>query len=430
MRLFENTLQGFERYFDAQKKTVSVNEMFSGSQDLLKAVNTSFSTQQKSPLILKFDENELKRYFSPSPHRFGQITIGDHPDFDYLDHETTLKHHAASMFVDIKGSTRLIEVVSDLEELRRIKDTILTLTIHVVHFFGGHIQRLQGDGVFAIFTRKDGHPMDSCVGALNAASVLSQFVKNEFAEVMKSMGMQRPISIRTGIDFGYDDQVLWSRYGIPGCEELTTTSLHTDLAAKLQQRAPRNGIIIGDNLKQLIDLDGRYLSVKEYQSGGEKKLLPALFPSSGITYKMHVFNWEKYLTSYSFAYWDEEKQQIVFKEPQKRLRCHIKNHGTDYSENSYALEKDLDLEFSLLDKAGNPLNNYPKQKIDWKIVNTGEEALASENLEIPLPITDPYQTSVIVNTSYLGQHKLQCKIRNTSGFGTESTIEFSVFVKK
>lgn len=432
MRLFENTMAGLESYLHEQKRRSSSNLLngLNEGRSLTKGIVNLSASGTKAPIILEFDETELKKYFSPSPQRFETITIGDHPDFKHIDHHSTEYNYAVSMFIDIKGSTRLIEIVDGLEELRRIKDTILTLAIHVVNFFGGHIQRMQGDAVFAVFCRKGGDPLSSCVGALNAASVLSQFIKNEFSEAIKSMGLEKSISIRTGIDIGADHEVLWSRYGIPECGELTTTSVHTDMAAKLQQHAPKNGVMIGDNVREIMDMDESLYSIKSFIEDGERKLIPSLYPSTKMSYNMHVFDWEKFLCTYSFARRDSDSYKVVFNQPQKRLQCIITNTNTEYFENSSALDKGLSLKFTILDRTGNPLTNYPHQKMEWKIINTGKEAAEQDSEVIPLEVTDQYATSVTVDTSYLGQHKIQCKVRNSSGYGYETTLEFSVFVKK
>jgi len=57
-----------------------------------------------------------------------------------------------------------------------------------------------------------------------------------------------PLEIRIGIDIGDDKSVLWSAFGIDRIEEITTTSVHRDLTAKLQDKSPINSILIGENI--------------------------------------------------------------------------------------------------------------------------------------------------------------------------------------
>lgn len=103
------------------------------------------------------------------------------------------------------------------------------------------------DGVFILFARRDKHHVNSIINALNASSLLAQFISVDLAEIFKKNDIN-PLRIRVGIDYGDKDKVLWSYYGISGCDELTTTSLHTDMAAKLQAKANDNCVVIGNNL--------------------------------------------------------------------------------------------------------------------------------------------------------------------------------------
>ncbi len=419
MKLFEKTMGGIDSYLH----NLNDANHFDGKRFNESLVKASLNgTSIKSPLIIDFQESDLNRYFSPSPLRFERISIGDHPDFISLGHNETAKQYAVSFFMDIKGSTRLIEIVNDLEELRRLKDTILNLAIRVCNYFGGHVQRLQGDGIFVLFTRKGFDPNDAMIGALNASSVLTYFIKHEFEPAVIDMGIEKSISIRTGIDYGATNDVLWSRYGIPECNELTTTSLHTDLAAKLQQKASSNGIIIGDNIKQALDLE-KFISTRTYFQNGLKKDDKTYNVTQNIKYPMWVFNWEKFLLSYDCVTLNNTK--LVFKKPHKKLRCIIESKNIIYPENSYALEKNEALRFDIIDMYGNILNNYPKKKIEWKIINTGKEAQERNYLEASIEGNDGYAVSVVVNSAFLGHHKIQCQIKN--GMDKE-TLEFNVFV--
>jgi adenylate cyclase len=421
MRLFDKTLSGLSSYLDTYDKR-PISKGFGDIRNMSEHFERG-SIGQKSPLIITFKEEDLSRYFSPSPLRFQTISIGDHPDFKTLGHNDTVKHYAVSLFMDIKGSTGLIEVVQDLEELRRLKDTILTLAINICNYFGGHVQRLQGDGIFVLFTRKGQEPNDAIIGALNASSLLTYFLKYELAPELNRIGIEKPIRIRTGIDYGPTPDVLWSRYGIIGCNELTTTSIHTDLAAKLQQRASSNGVVIGNNVSESLDLDGKYLSVRTFMENGLEKEEKAIRVSSSFNYPMWVFDWERFLLSYSCC--KKRNGVIEFTRPIKRLRCIRQDNEFEYFENSYAIEKGIKLKFEILNQHGGVLVNDPPKKIEWKIINTGREASKEEKTIIQID-EGSNQTSVIVDTAYLGQHKMQCTIGNAF---VNDLLEFHVFVR-
>jgi adenylate cyclase len=88
------------------------------------------------------------------PSTIEDARIGLHPDFKHLKGTNNMEYHyIVSVFIDIKGSTNLHNEY-DLEEVYVITNTIQSAAIHTCLSLGGHIQRLQGDGVFAYFGGK------------------------------------------------------------------------------------------------------------------------------------------------------------------------------------------------------------------------------------------------------------------------------------
>ncbi len=102
---------------------------------------------------------------------------------------------------------------------------------------------------------------DAIIDALNASTFLQFYVSNNLKKTFEQMGLP-PIKIRIGIDFGDDDKVLWTKYGIMNCSKTTTTSIHTDLAAKLQSEAFSNRTMIGDNIVTYLDLPTEFFQTK------------------------------------------------------------------------------------------------------------------------------------------------------------------------
>lgn len=111
-------------------------------------------------------------------------TIGTHPNFAAMKFGEKRYQYCASMFIDIKGSTNL-SLSFSLEEVRMMKDAILSLCIQTVTVFGGHVQRLQGDGLYVQFTERQIHQNNMMINALNAASVLCQFVSTTLADIFE-----------------------------------------------------------------------------------------------------------------------------------------------------------------------------------------------------------------------------------------------------
>ncbi|GAB3241684.1 hypothetical protein GCM10027346_37400 [Hymenobacter seoulensis] len=413
MRLFDNTLGSIENLLRSQNAlqkghVVESYDNFIGRS--APAVRTKLYSIQASEVAA--EQSDLSMLFGNIQWKAPRALLGPHPDFKGLAHDETLNHYAVSMFADIKGSTRL-NAYYDLPTIRRIKDYVLTLAIEVCSFFGGHIQRLQGDGVFVYFVGKNVHKNDAIISALNAASVLTYFVNTQLALLFQQLEV-KPLKIRVGIDYGDDNDVLWSHYGIPGCSELTTTSLHTDLAAKLQARALSNGVLIGDNVRKKLDLPGDYLSVPELAVS--KKPLPYIF-NGPPRYRNWVFDWQKYLLSFDFAH-GSATSGIRIEVPDYRLQCRIKQNGqivSIYPQNLYSIPKGTELEFQLRRaKGGVPFHKLPTDTITWEVTNSGSEAKEAGQEKHDLGKRFDGQITAVTTAAYLGQHQIICRVKRSA----------------
>lgn len=377
---------------------------------------------QSDKTLIDYDRNFIHENFGVNDYAFSNHSIGSHPDFDDLNHENYINHHCVSMFVDIKGSTKLIDKYSILE-VRLIKDTIITLIINVVNQFGGHIQRLQGDGVFVLFARRNRNHINSIVNALNSASLITHFISVDLADIFTKNEI-RPLRIRVGIDFGDDKDVLWSYYGIPGCDELTTTSLHTDMAAKLQSKAFDNTILIGNNIVTNLDLTREYIS-NYYSKDDTREEVYHITPT--LTYKFYVFNWKNYLLSHpNFKLLSTQK--LKFEKPKLYLKCFYtlgSSEPIQYFPNSKGIPKGAEIHFTLYEN-NNIYTQKGFEKIKWTIYNTGNEAKLDNTLEQEVQNDSNNRINCTANAKYLGFHKIQCKlIRNHSD---NINIEFPVIV--
>lgn len=438
MKLFENYLTGFD---DILSKKVNITpdyikEQRTFSSNLVKAHNSlnessldlavpNLPTTIEGPKVLfKYDKAFLTKHFGYNPDAFDNITIGPHPDFNALQSSDYINHHCVSVFVDIKGSTRLIEKYS-LLEVRLIKDSLLTLAIEVANQFGGHIHRLQGDGIFIQFVRRNKTPNDAVINALNAVSILTQFVSVDLAKIMAQHDL-KPLKIRAGIDYGDNDSVLWSYYGIAGCEELTTTSLHTDMAAKLQAKAYDNSILIGGNVKKLLDLKPDFYTYFENQDSKEK----VYNISTQFTYPFFVFNWKEFLTSLPFVWKTSGSEILEITEKSISIECYISDEdGTNkekYYPNSRSIPKGKKIFFKLL-RDNRLFVKTPFESIEWYGRNSGTEATTAEQISLDFEKVFNNQSECEVIAAFLGHHYVECKIQR--GHLPTEKVTFPIFVQ-
>jgi adenylate cyclase len=435
MRLFNNYLNGLN---DVLSKKVAVTpqllqEQRKFSADFQKGLESKavYESPQNALAIIdgpkvlfSYDKSFLEDKFGLNPHSFPFITIGPHPDFNDLADTNYINHHCVSVFVDIKGSTRLIEKYS-LLEVRLIKDSLLTLSIQVANQFGGHVHRLQGDGIFLQFVRRNKHENDAIINALNASSILTYFVTKDLAEIMEQFNL-RPLKIRVGIDFGSSEHVLWSYYGIPGCNELTTTSLHTDMAAKLQSKAYDNNILIGGNVKEKLDLKPEFYSIFETETNKEK----VFYISNQFTYKFFVFNWQEYLLSLPFMGKASDGKTIEVKEKQIHIECFISNENGSNTERYYPNSRSIPKGKKIIYHLKRNNSMYVQQhfeKIEWYAYNSGKEAEGQQMLRHDFNKTNHNKVVCGTSAAYLGHHYVECKI--IRGHNGTERITFPIFVQ-
>lgn len=416
---YSNYIKEFSDILDG-KKQYRAQRDFSSRTGLEKAEVSKGLNESISASTLPVSSKEFQNLFGIPVGCKSFPTIGTHPDFKDMKLGDKRQQYCVSMFIDIKGSTDLA-IKYNLEQVRMMKDTILSLCIQTVTVFGGHVQRLQGDGLYVQFTSKSIHQNDMLINAINSASVLCQFVSTSLADLFEQHQL-RPLRIKVGIDFGDQEKVLWSHYGVIGCTELTATSLHVDLAAKLQTRCASNEIRIGQYVKQLLDLPSEFLKIPIKEDGKEDTYI-----KSTVNYRQYIFDWQSYL--YLFDFVQKGNNRLVIELPEYKLVCFVIDESgkeIQYFQNNGSLPKNRKLKYVLM-RNNRQYVRMPNDTITWKIVNRGEEATQANNL---IEALDEYKnnTSIIVNTAYLGHHYMECILRRS--FETYNRrIKFGVYVR-
>lgn len=393
---------------------------FSVDDSLEKGVNSVAIREAKDSAPLPAVKSQLPTLFG-FPSGYKSIpTIGTHPNLSDMRLGDKRYQYCVSMFIDIKGSTNL-SVNYNLEQVRMMKDAILSLCIQTVTVFGGHVQRLQGDGLYVQFTDVNVHQNNMIVNSLNAASVLCQFVSTTLADLFEQRGL-KPLRIKVGIDFAEKEKCLWSHYGLPGCSELTATSLHVDLAAKLQARCSSNEIRVGQYVKQFLDLPSEFLKIPVKENGEEDTYI-----KSSVNYRQYIFDWQSYLLMFDFIRRGNNRLEVAM--PDFKLSCFITDGSggeVQYYQNNGTLPKNKILRFVLM-RNGKQYVRTTSDTITWKIVNRGEEATNANNI-IEAIEESKNHTSVIVNTAYLGHHYIECILkRSYESFNRK--IKFGVYVR-
>lgn len=307
MKIFEDYLATIEAAMSASKKskTRSTDELTKGYSSIGKPPRKSMTLDEAKKQL------QAKRLF-PSLDELAKTVglqinfeqqLGNHPDFSYLrDSEGTENHYIVSMFIDIKGSTNLFRSYEP-EIVWHITNTIQKAAIHTCLIFGGYVHRLHGDGLFVYFGGRNLSKEIAVKRALQSASVFSYFVKHDLRDLFLEHGIER-IYTRIGIDLGHEDAVIWGKAGIGSISEVTTCSLHTSLAFKMQSNAESNGIVVGDYVKDLAPDAADFFSSVAKRTANESNRYIFQIPEESFHYSQHDFWWPKYLQNQDFIVTD------------------------------------------------------------------------------------------------------------------------------
>ncbi|MCG9128243.1 AAA family ATPase [Candidatus Poribacteria bacterium] len=164
------------------------------------------------------------------------------------------------LFCDVIDSTALTEQL-DPEDLRQVLDAYRASVSEVIIEYDGHIARYFGDGILVYF----GYPLaheDATRRAVQAGLGIVDGLDELNSRLIESFGIQ--LQVRLSIDTGL--VVVWE-VGTPiGNSQQDLSSLeryHGDaidivgktpnIAARMQQVAPPNGIVVGETTLRLIE---------------------------------------------------------------------------------------------------------------------------------------------------------------------------------
>jgi adenylate cyclase len=375
-------------------------------------------------------QNNLRKLYGKPGVK--KAVIGGHPDFDHLvDSGGQENGFVTSLFVDIQGSTRL-GVYYSPDMVFYFKNQIIKCAIECVLAFDGHVHRIMGDAVLAFF-RGDGNDRNSAIDAINCGAVLVQFIREEVVPQLQSRGLAEDVGIRVGIDYGSREQVLWGMYGYSGVSEVTATSYHVDVAAKLQQSAPRNRVMLGQSIVDLLDLHNEVIEVRQIKVSGEKVPQPYVTPnytdSAGkpMNYKQYVLSQNRY--SALLPYPEDQNLPIAISSTLKRRK-------DDASEDQYfkcsrSVPLTHGIEFKALFRPATPSSNI---KVRFRVENNGYQASSVTNKgnhesEVAARRRESgvYFAKHWEDTSYVGLHYMYVSVLE-DGRTTIPEQKFSIFI--
>lgn len=427
-----------ESYSDHNKRSIAKsagtinNDSYQARSDSL--VLESATTFDSLPVLYDDVKSIFRNIFNK--HGVTSETIGCHPDFIHLNNSEVLENgYTVTMFFDIAGSTKLGKTY-DPDVVFNIKNTIIKYVIEIIQSFDGHVHRIMGDAVMAFFRSEAKAELckkiDSAIDALNSGTYILEFMEQVITPLLGGMGAEDPIGVRIGIDYADDNDIIWGNYGVSGAFEVTATSYYVDVAAKLQQAARTNKIMIGDNLKKILGFGDDYLSIKTKYKTNEKGVLEAVplrfvkpnysVRGERINYRQYEFDNIKYFSFLPFGL----KENLI------DVQLHASKNGTVkvyYCPCAISLDKGM----SLLFKVKYPYSYGKSLTLISEKKNTGPEAEArnATSIVVKSKVMDFYQGEyhgeISESTEYHGLHHMKIKIKDQDNKIIDETI-FSIFI--
>ncbi len=359
--------------------------------------------------------------------------IAQHPDFASLAIDnTTINQYVSTLFIDIKGSTRL-SLIYDLDFIYKFKNAVLQTCIEIVRSFDGYVHRLMGDALMAFFGSKSMDKEQAAIDSINCSLMckltLEKAIK-PWLERHKGFDAST-FGFRIGCNFGDDHEVLWGNYGFGYLGEVSPTGLPVDLAAKLQGLASKNEIMIGQGIIDFIRWPEEYAAFKTESRAGVDVPVKFVTPNyvkkdgSDLNYSMRLLGYESCLEYLPLS--SEVKSTLKgskhIENSSIKFTCHVVNSDgerTNYVSGTRFLEKNLDLVFVVeaitASRLRFPLTATFKKKNHGPEVPLDERKEDVQTKSIKKAKDNPYSSCTIdEGTSYRGLHTMGCEVRDVDG---------------
>ena len=145
----------------------------------------------------------------------------------------------AVLFADIAGFTAMTEKL-DPETVTDVMNEIFAALGAEVEAVGGHVDKVIGDSLMALFGAPVAHE-DDAVRAVRAALAMQRVIEARREALQRALG--QAVRLRIGVHSG---QVVWGVVGPPGQALPTVMGDVVNLASRLQRAAPEGGVLVSD----------------------------------------------------------------------------------------------------------------------------------------------------------------------------------------
>ncbi len=183
------------------------------------------------------------------------------------------RRHLSILFTDLSGYTRMMEQY-DPEDVQTLMASIIQSSVQIIEAYNGHVERIIGDEVLALFGLPVAHE-DDAIRAVKAAREIHETVSRIKPTTFM---LADPLAMHTGINTGL---VVTARSApVDGTFDLSGDAVN--LASRLSDMAHSNEILVGPEtyrqafgffdfeVKPSVKIHGKARPVSVYAVRGEK----------------------------------------------------------------------------------------------------------------------------------------------------------------
>jgi class 3 adenylate cyclase len=164
------------------------------------------------------------------------------------------RRYLTVLFADMRESMELL-AQRDLDEARQILDGVIERMMDAVHEAGGIVNQVMGDGIMALFGAPAAQ-LDHAVRACRAALHMQESVAGYALALRHSRDVR--VQIRVGINSG---EVIVRAVGSDLRWDYTAVGMPTHIAARMEQVAAPNAILITAETLELVEREVRARSI-------------------------------------------------------------------------------------------------------------------------------------------------------------------------
>ena len=226
------------------------------------------------------------------------------------------RKHVTMLFADIKGSTALIENL-DPEEAAGHLNPALSAMMGAVHRYEGTVNRVQGDGIMALFGAPLAHEDHAVRACLAAIAIRDSFEGGLDVRVGLHCGEVLVRAVRNDLSMDYD---------------VVGSSAH--LASRMEQSAASGTIRITESVRSLAE---GYVETQSLGSISVKGLRQKVEVHELVDFKEKEAESEEWRTSFERALFHYQRQ--AFDEAEAGFQKTIEQHGGADGPSKFYLDK-------------------------------------------------------------------------------------------